>query len=107
MGFTISPRRLQRQSTVTLSDLDFADDIALLSVKIEQAQSILSSVQRECQKVGIALNAKKTKYIIYNIDTKWAALKTIDGIEVEKVENFKYLGSWVDSTDKDIKIRKA
>ena len=30
-----------------------------------------------------------------------------DGIELEKVEDFKYLGSWVDSTDKDIKISKA
>ena len=33
--------------------------------------------------------------------------KTNDGIELEKVEDFKYLGSWVDSNNKDIKIRKA
>ena len=26
-------------------------------------------------------------------------------MELEKVENFKYLGSWVNSTDKDIKTR--
>ena len=37
LRFTKSPRRSQRQSTVTLTDLDFADDIALLSDKIEQA----------------------------------------------------------------------
>ena len=40
LGFTISPRRSKRQSAVTLTDLDFADDIALLSDKIEQAQII-------------------------------------------------------------------
>ena len=107
LGFTISTRRSKRQSAVTLTDLDFADDIALLSDKIEQAQSILSRVQRECQKVGLALNAKKTKYITYNIDTEGSALKTNDGTELDKVENFKYLGSWVDSTNKDINIRKA
>ena len=107
LGFTISPKRSKRQSAVTLTDLDFADDIALLSDKIEQAQIILSRVQRECQKVGLALNAKKTKYITYNIDTEGSTLKTNDGTELEKVEDFKYLGSWVDSTDKDIKIRKA
>ena len=107
LGFTISPRRSKRQSAVTLTDLDFADDIVLLSDKTEQAQSILSRVQRECQKVGLALNAKKTKYITYNIDTEGSAVKTNDGTELEKVEDFKYLGSWVDSTDKDIKIRKA
>ena len=61
LGFTISPRRSKRQSIVTLTDLDFADDIALLSDKIEQAQSILSRFQRECQKVGLPFNAKKTK----------------------------------------------
>ena len=82
----ISPRRSQRQAAVTLTDLDFADDIALLSDKIEQAQSILSRVQRECQKVGLALNAKKTKYITYNIDTKGTALKAYNIIKLEKVE---------------------
>ena len=107
LGFTISPRRSKRQSAVTLTDLDFADDVALLLDKIEQAQSILLRVQRECQKVGLALNAQKTKYITYNIDTGVSALKTNDGTELEKVEDFKYLGSWVDSIDKDIKIRKA
>ena len=78
LGFTISPRRSQRQAEVTLTDLDFADDIVLLSDKIEIAQSILSRVQRECQKVVLVLNAKKTKYITYNIDTKGTALKTND-----------------------------
>ena len=107
LGFTISTRRSQRQSTVTLTDLDFANDIALLSDKIKQAQSIMSRVQRELQNVGLALNAKKTKYITYNIDTEGTAVKTNDGIELEKEEDFKYLGSWIDSTDKDIKIRKA
>ena len=49
--------------------------IQLLLDKIEQTQSILSRVQGECQKVVLALNAKKTKYITYNIDTKETTLK--------------------------------
>ena len=68
---------------------------------------MLSRVQRECQKVGLALNTNKTKYITYNIDTEGSALKTNDGTELEKVVELKYLGSWVDSTGKDITIRKA
>ena len=108
LGFTISSRRSQRQATVTLTDLDFEDDIVLSSDKIEQAQGILSRVQRECQKVGLALNAKKTKYITYNIDRKGTAVKTNDGIELEKVEDFKYLGSWADSrlVNKVIEVRE-
>ena len=66
------------------------------------------SSERECQKLGLALNAKKFKYITYNLETKGTALKTNDGIELEKVEkDFKYLRSWIDSTDKNIKIRKS
>ena len=49
LGFTISPRRSKSQSAVTLTGLDFVDDIALLSDKIEQAQNILSRLQGECQ----------------------------------------------------------
>ena len=41
------------------------------------------------------------------MDTKGTALKTNDDFELEKVDDFNYLGSWVDGTDKDIKIRKA
>ena len=46
---------------------------------------------------------------IHNIQHRYKGtfLITNDGIELEKVEDFRYLGSWVDSTDKDIKIRKA
>ena len=53
LGFTISPRRLQRQSAVTLTDLDFANDIALLSDKIQQAQSILSRVRESAKKLAL------------------------------------------------------
>ena len=54
-----------------------------------------------------SFQCQENQNITYNLDTKGTALKTNDGIDLEKVEDFKYLGSWVDSTDKDIKIRKA
>ena len=50
-------------------NLDFADDIALLSDEIEQAQELLLRVEKECKKVGLGLNAKKTKSLAYNIRT--------------------------------------
>ena len=53
---------------VVLADLDFADDIALLSDEIAQAQELLLTVEKECKKVGLVLNAKKTKSVAYNID---------------------------------------
>ena len=49
-----------------MADLDFADDIALLSDAIEQAQELLLRVEQECSKVGLGLNGPKTKYLAYS-----------------------------------------
>ena len=35
------------------------------------------------------------------------SIRTNDGSELEKVQDFKYLGAWMDSSGKDIKTRKA
>ena len=106
LGFTITPRRSRRHPKEVLADLDFADDIALLSDEIEQAQELLLRVERECKKVGLGLNAKKTKSLAYNIQNP-IPLHTADGTELEWTDDFKYLGSWVDSSEKDISVRKA
>ena len=61
LGFTLTPRRSRRHPKEVLSDLDFADDIALLSDAIVQAQELLSRVETECKKVGLGLNGPKKK----------------------------------------------
>ena len=38
LGFTIKPRRSSRHPAVMLTDLDYTDDIALISRQVEQAQ---------------------------------------------------------------------
>ena len=58
------------------------------------------------QKVGLGINAKKTKGLPLNVDSP-APLHTADGTEIEWVEDFKYLGSWVESTEKDMSVRRA
>ena len=106
LGFTITPRTSRRHPKVTLTDLDFADDIGLLSDEIAQAQELLLSVEKECNKVGLGVNAKKTKGLPINIDNP-TPLHITDGTVLEWVEDFKYLGSWVESSKKDISVRKA
>ena len=66
-GFTITPQKSRRVRAKTITDLDFADDIALLSNLIEQAKQLLLAVEKECNAVGLYINAKKTKYMTYNI----------------------------------------
>ena len=106
LGFTITPRRSRRHPKEVLTDLDFADDISLLSDEIRQAQDLLSSVESECKNVGLGLNGPKTKFMAYNIEIV-QPLHTLDGTALELKEDFKYLGSWADSSTKDIDIRKA
>ncbi len=92
--------------------MDFADDIALLSNTIEQARQLLRNVEIECEKIGLGLNSKKTKSMFYNVTPE--DIETIDGklikqaiVEATEEQDFKYLGNWVDSMERDINVRKA
>ena len=89
-----------------MTDLDFADDIALLSEEIQQAQKLLQSVETSVGKVGLKMNAGKTKYMAFN-QKESICLKTNQGSILEEVNDFKYLGALMESTAKDIKARKG
>ena len=43
----------------------------------------------------------------FNIKEENVIIKTLDGTQLEVVKDFKYLGSWVASTERDMKIRQA
>ena len=68
LGFTPKNRRSRRVKPEMITDLDFVDDIALLSDQIKQAQELLNRVKKECHKVGLGINAKKTKFMAYNTE---------------------------------------
>ena len=106
LGFTIRPRRSRRNPSVNVTDLDFADDIALLSNEIHQAQELLKRVETEAAHVGLHVNAKKTQVMVFNQDEP-SNITSIGGGKIKEVDNFKYLGGWMKSSDIDIKIRKA
>ena len=106
------PRQSRRIPAISITDLDFADDIALLSDDIQQARQLLRNVETECGKVGLSLNAKKTKAMFFNVQQE--DIETIDGKKIKQAiveetgeQDFKYLGSWVCSNERDINVRKA
>ena len=49
LGFTITPRLSRRVHPVMLTDLDLADDIALICDGMVQAQELLSRVDQNAQ----------------------------------------------------------
>ena len=95
-----------------ITDLDFADDIALISNLIEEAQELLISVEKECKHVGLGINARKTKFMSFNIIEDFH-LVLDDNTIIKRAladagkQDFKYLGSWIDNTAQDIKVRKG
>ena len=52
------------------------------------------------------MNGPKTKYLVYNTEAQ-PPLVTRHGTVLEPKDDFKYLGSWVDNSAKDISVRKA
>ncbi|XP_038062571.1 uncharacterized protein LOC119733059 [Patiria miniata] len=75
-----------------------ADDIALQADQIREAQELLGRLGLESEKVGLHLNAKKKEH---------DALGTHGGTSLKLVDDIKYLGARMQSTEKDIKVRKA
>ena len=88
-----------------MTDLDFADDIVLLSESIKDAQSLLLKLEEAAKSVGLRINYKKTKAMTLNlIDPE--TLKLSDGKVIEFVADFCYLGSYVRHSKKDPKCAK-
>ena len=57
LGFHLEKRKCRRVGPEVITDFDFADDIALLSEEIQQAQELLSRVETSVGKVGLRMNA--------------------------------------------------
>ena len=106
LSLTLQQRRSRRFPAETITDLDFADDIALLCNEVEDAQEMLRRLENEAGNVGLKANGKKTKVMAFNQETE-PEVYTNDGTLLEVVDDFKYLGSWVNNTEADITIRKA
>ena len=73
-----------------LEDLDYADDLALLSANHTDAQSKLDSLQHYSNQIGLKINTSKTHILDFttsNDDIK------IQNVPLLKVNNFTYLGT--------------
>ena len=103
-------RGIQWELTTTLEDLDFADDIVLLSSSHKDMQEKINSLILKANTIGMKINIGKTKLLKQNARNEQPI--TINGIPVEEVKEFTYLGSTVtedgdSSRDIDLRITKA
>ena len=74
-----------------LEDLDFADDLVLISSIFMQIQMKIDRLNRNRKGAGLKISIKKTKVMRINVNNNNVAV--INGQEVEDVDNFHYLGA--------------
>ena len=101
-GYVLTKKRSRRYPAKTITDADYADDIALLANTPNHAETLLHSLERTFAGIGLHVNAHKTEFMCFN---QKGDISTLDGTSLKLVDKFTYLGSNVSSTEKDIDTR--
>ena len=79
-----------------LNNLRYADDTVLLAECEEDLQEIVNTINDKGKEYGMKMNAKKTKTMIISKKDKQTDVKiTIDGVAIEQVHSFTYLGQLI------------
>ena len=92
--------------TTKLEDLDYADDIALLSSNREQIQQKTILLNNYSKTTGLNINSSKTKLMRLNANNTRPV--EINGKIIEDVNTFVYLGATINTSggaDEDIRRR--
>ena len=72
-----------------INNLRYADNTTLMAESEEELKSLLMKVKEESEKVGLKLNIRKMKIMASGSISSWQ----IDGVTVERVVDFIFLGS--------------
>ena len=90
----------KKKKKKTITDADYANDIALLANTPAQAESQLLSLEQASACIGLHINAHKTEYMHFN---QRGEISTLNVSSLKLVDKFTYLGSSVSSTKTNIK----
>ena len=98
----MTKKRSKRYLAKTITDADYADDIAILANTPVQGETLLHSLERTAADIGLHVNVHKTKYMCFN---QTCDISTLGGSSQKLVDQFTYLRTSVSSTEKDIDMR--
>ena len=79
-----------------LEDLDFADDIVLLSHTCDQMQLKTTELENTAKSIGLRIHPGKSK--VMKVKTNSTANITVEYKSLDEVDTFTYLGSGVGTT---------
>ena len=99
-GFTLE--KISRQYlSQTVTDADYADDIAFQANIPAQAESLLHSLEQAAGGIGLHRNADKTEYMFLN---QRGDIYTLNGGSLKLVDKFTHFASSVSSIKNDINM---
>ena len=101
-GFELTKKRNRRYPAKTITNANYANDIALLANAPAQAETLLHSLERAATGIGLHVNAHKMEYMCFN---QTDDISTLGGSSLKLVDKFTYQGSSVSSTEKDIDMQ--
>ena len=84
-GFELTKKRSRRYPATTITDADYADDIAILANTPDQAETLLHSLERALTSTCLYVNAHKTEYICYN---QTGDISTLERTPLKLVDKF-------------------
>ena len=103
-GFKLTKERSRRCPIKTITDADYADDIALLANALAQAETLLHHLERAAAGISLHVNAHKMEFMCFN---QTGDISTLNGSTLKLVDKFTYLGNSVSSTETDSNTRLA
>ena len=106
LGLKITERKSTRYPVVNITDADYADDIAINSNNLREANLLLHSIEKAAKEIGLHINVDKTVNMTFNQhNTIRDVMSNQNGERIKQVNDFKYLGSYIASTEHDINVR--
>ena len=86
---------------MNVNNLRYADDTALIADDPQNLQEIVNKVKAESSRAGLDMNVKKTKTMVISRRPGEKKLEiTVDGVILEMVDIFKYLGTLIKDNGK-------
>ena len=87
-GYCVRQRSGSRSPSEYVTDLSYADDIALFSTSFEQADSMLTSVSAAAREAGLGINFAKTEVLVVGGLARAEPTRTLslDGVQLNRVD---------------------
>ena len=105
--FEIKPRQSFQHPAVYLTDTDFADDLALISESLVNAQSLLQSLEQASNCVDLYLNESKRDNVSNCRSDSDFIIHTLKNTLLKVVSDYVYLGSCTSLSEKLFLTRKG